>query len=76
MEMTNVGDNVKFKVEGSIMTIEVDLTKEFGLSSSGKTHIIASSCGNAKVPDPKVNGITKVLNAKFGLNVFKVVPKV
>ena len=28
--------NVEMKVEGNILTIKVDLTKEFGPSSSGK----------------------------------------
>ena len=34
------------KVEGNILTIKVDLTKDFGPSSSGKTIIIASTEGN------------------------------
>ena len=30
--------NVEMKVEGNILTIKVDLTKDFGPSSSGKDH--------------------------------------
>ncbi len=34
--------NVQMPVVGNILTITVDLTKEFGPSSSGKTIIVAS----------------------------------
>ena len=51
------------KVEGSTLIIRVDLNKEFGPSSSGKTIIIASSEGNQSVPDR--DGV------KIGLNVYK-----
>ena len=36
--------NVEMTVEGALLTIKVDLSKEFGPSSSGKTIIIASMC--------------------------------
>lgn len=55
--------NVEIKVEGNSLVIKVDLTKEFGPSSSGKTIIIASSEGNQSVPGR--DGI------KFGLNAYK-----
>jgi hypothetical protein len=55
--------NVEMKVEGDKLTITVDLTKEFGPSSSGKTIIIASSEGNQTI-DYK-DGY------KIGLNVYK-----
>ena len=54
--------NVDIKVEGNILTIKVDLTKEFGPSSSGKTIIIASTEGNVAVPDR---------DEKIGLNVYR-----
>ena len=54
--------NVEMKVEGNILTIKVDLTKEFGPSSSGKTTIVASTEGNISVPDR---------DEKVGLNVYK-----
>ena len=38
--------NVELSVKGNTLTITVDLTKEFGPSSSGKTVIIASTEGN------------------------------
>jgi len=41
--------NVELKVEGNILTIKVDLTKECGPSSSGKSIIIATTEGNIAV---------------------------
>src|SRR5512137_34830 len=43
--------NVEMSVSGNILTITVDLTKEFGPSSSGKTIIIASTEGNFRLPE-------------------------
>ncbi|MCL5945776.1 MAG: hypothetical protein M1472_02845 [Planctomycetes bacterium] len=54
--------NVDMKVEGNILTIKVDLSKEFGPSASGKTIIIASTEGNVTVPDR---------DEKIGLNVYR-----
>ncbi len=55
--------NVEIKVEGNILTIKVDLTKEFGPSSSGKTIIIASTEGNVAIDGHE--------EAKIGLNVYR-----
>ena len=54
--------NVAMSVTGDILTITVDLTKEFGPSSSGKTTIIASTEGNVTIPDRE---------EKVGLNVYR-----
>ncbi|MBI3625123.1 MAG: hypothetical protein HY215_03080 [Candidatus Rokubacteria bacterium] len=54
--------NVHLSVEGNILTIKVDLSKEFGPSASGKTVIIASTEGNVSVPDRE---------EKVGLNVYR-----
>ena len=54
--------NVDITVSGNIMTIKVDLTKEFGPSASGKTTIIASTEGNITVPERE---------EKVGLNVYR-----
>ena len=54
--------NVEMTVAGNILTIKVDLTKEFGPSASGKTTIIASTEGNITVPERE---------AKVGLNVYR-----
>jgi hypothetical protein len=55
--------NVEMKVEDNILTIKVDLTKEFGPSASGKTIIIASTEGNISIPEKD--------DIKIGLNVYK-----
>ena len=57
--------NVEMCMEGNILTIKVDMTKEFGPSSSGKTIIIASTEGNVNVPDR---------DEKVGLNVYRKKP--
>ena len=54
--------NVDMKVEGNVLTIKVDLTKTFGLSSSGKNVIVASTEGNQSVPDRE--------DIKIGLNIY------
>jgi hypothetical protein len=54
--------NVEMKVEGNILTIKVDLSKEYGPSSSGKTTIVASTEGNVSIPERE---------EKVGLNVYK-----
>ena len=54
--------NVQMTVAGNILTITVDLTKDFGPSSSGKTIIIASTEGNIAVPERE---------EKIGLNVYR-----
>ncbi|MCK7506847.1 MAG: hypothetical protein MZV70_24165 [Desulfobacterales bacterium] len=43
--------NVEMKLDGDILTIKVDVTKEFGPSASGKTIIIASTEGNISIPE-------------------------
>ena len=54
--------NVQLSVTGNILTITVDLSKEFGPSSSGKTIIVASTEGNVTVPERE---------EKVGLNVYR-----
>jgi ABC-type proline/glycine betaine transport system ATPase subunit len=56
--------NVTMEVQdGKILIIKVDLTKEFGLSSSGKSTIIASTEGNVSVPGHE--------DMKVGVNIYK-----
>ncbi len=50
-------------VEGNILMTKVDLTKDFGPSSSGKTIIIATTEGNQSVPGKEA--------VKIGLNIYK-----
>ena len=55
--------NVELSLEGNMLTIKVDLSKEFGPSASGKTTIIASTEGNVPIPGHE--------EAKVGLNVYR-----
>ena len=55
-------ENMKMEVNGNELTIKIDLTQDLGLSKSGKTRIIATSRGNAKVPGT---------DATIGLNLYK-----
>lgn len=54
--------NVEMTVEGTILTIKVDLSKEFGPSASGKTIIVATTEGNVSIPNRP---------EKVGLNVYR-----
>jgi hypothetical protein len=54
--------NIEMKVEGSILTITIDLARDFGPSSSGKSVIIASTEGNVTVEGRE---------EKIGLNVYR-----
>jgi len=57
--------NVDFKVDqkSKVLTITVDLKKEFGKSGSGKSIVIASTEGNI--------GIDGTDGVKIGLNVYR-----
>ncbi len=56
--------NVTLTRRDDKLTIEVDLTKDFGSSKTGKTTIVASTQGNVDVPGS--NG-----EIKIGINVYK-----
>lgn len=58
--------NVEMRIEKKKLIIEVDLTKEFGPSESGKTIIIASTEGSQKIGHE---------DAVLGLNIYKKNPK-
>lgn len=57
-------ENVAIKVEKKKLIIEVDITKEIGLSKSGKSMNIATTSGNHKVS-------TDFGEVTVGLNVYK-----
>lgn len=57
--------NVKCKVEGNKLTVEIDLSERHGKSSTGKSETVATTAGNIDVAP----GI------KLGLNVFAPVSK-
>ncbi|EFK96855.1 conserved hypothetical protein [sediment metagenome] len=55
--------NVEMTVDGNVLTIKVDLIKDFSPSSSGKTIIIATAEGNVAVDGHE--------EAKVGLNFYR-----
>ena len=54
--------NVDIKVEGNMAIITIELDKEFGPSSTGKTIIVASTRGTVDIPNTGI---------RLGLNAFK-----
>lgn len=59
--------NVDLKVDGTKLTITVDLAKSHGASSSGKSLTVATSEGNQDIPG--------FAGFKIGLNVYKPNPE-
>ena len=55
--------NCEMELKGNILTITVDISKEFGVSSSGKSVIIGSTEGNVSLPDKE--------DIKIGVNVYR-----
>ena len=55
-------ENIEMTMEGDILVIKVDMTKDFGLTKSEKSRKIASTGGNAKIPGT---------DAMIGLNVYR-----
>jgi hypothetical protein len=55
--------NCEMKLNGNMLTITVDISKDFGKSSSGKSVIIASTEGNVSIPEKD--------EIKIGLNIYK-----
>ena len=55
--------NCEMKLSGNILTITVDISKEFGVSSSGKSIIIGSTEGNVSIPEKE--------DIKIGLNIYR-----
>lgn len=69
--VTRIGEitmlNITTAIKGNILTLTVDLSKNHGMSASGKSNVIASSQGNVSVPGKD--------EIKFGLNVYTKVAK-
>lgn len=55
--------NCEMTLNGNILTITVDISKEFGKSSSGKSIIISSTEGNVSIPEKE--------DIKIGLNIYR-----
>lgn len=55
--------NVEIKVEKKKLVIEIDLSKDFGPSESGKTIIVATTSGSMDIPGFE--------GYKLGINCYK-----
>jgi hypothetical protein len=58
--------NVKAKMNGAILTLEIDTSVRLGASSTGKSETVASTSGN--VDAGSIEGLPPGI--KVGLNVF------
>lgn len=54
--------NVTMTLTGTILTLTLDITKDYGLSSSGKSVTVASTSGNVSIPGTDL---------KLGLNAYR-----
>lgn len=43
--------NVEMLVQGNLLIVKIDLSKDLGPSKSGKTNIVATTSGNVEVPE-------------------------
>lgn len=66
-QSVEVGPGIAAVLEGTILTLQVDLSKEIGDSQTGKSRVIGTSLGlkPVYVPDP---------NVKVGINIFRQIP--
>jgi len=55
--------NCEMKLNGNILTITVDVSKEYSKSASGKSIIISSIEGNVSIPEKE--------DIKIGLNIYR-----
>ena len=58
--------NCEFTIDGQILTIKVDLSKNHGRSKSGKSIVIGTTSGNVPVDPADHPGVAA------GVNVYKI----
>jgi len=63
----HLGKNIYARVKGDFLLIRVNLTKNYGQSSTGLSNVIATTRGCVRVPGRDT--------MKYGVNVFDVLPK-
>jgi hypothetical protein len=56
-------ENIKATVKGNKLTLEIDITTELGMSSSGKSMLVATTGGNVGVPGAE--------GVMMGINIYK-----
>jgi hypothetical protein len=52
--LAEIGKNISVEVKGDKAVITIDLTKRGGLSSSGKSVIVATTSGNVPIPGTNI----------------------
>ena len=62
-------NNIKIEIKNDILYLEIDLTKDYGESKSGKSNIIATTRGNVKLPEYDKKDII------IGVNCYTPIPK-
>ena len=55
--------NIEMTVDGNILTMKIDISKDYGESKSGKSITIASTEGNISLPEHE--------DIKIGLNIYR-----
>lgn len=55
--------NIEMTVTGDKLVITIDLKKDFGVSASGKSIVIATTAGNVSVPGHE--------SIKLGINAYR-----
>ena len=61
MEKRQIGNNVEASITDNTLTLTIDLKKQLGPSKSGKTLLVATTNGNATLPD----------GSRIGVNVYR-----
>jgi len=52
--MAEIGKNISIEIKGDKAVITIDLTQRGGLSSSGKSVIVATTSGNVPIPGTNI----------------------
>ena len=60
MVKETIGTNVTMEIAGDKMVITIDLTQEHGLSTSGKTKVVATTSGSRNIETPHGNVLVGV----------------
>ncbi|MHA1270541.1 MAG: hypothetical protein ACTSPY_12185 [Candidatus Helarchaeota archaeon] len=55
-------ENIEYEIDGDILTLKIDLSKELGESKSGKSIVVASTRGNKRIKEYEKKTIMLGLN--------------
>ncbi|MGV9171469.1 MAG: hypothetical protein ACOC44_11180 [Promethearchaeia archaeon] len=62
--MPHLEKNIEYSINGTMLTVKIDLSKNLGESKSGKSQIIATSRGNKALTG-------KFSDVKIGINCYR-----